>query len=93
MSDIDYVDDLPEGTFEWLDDADPPAYAVTPSVFERIGDYTRSQPTGPSPGRIYRKNRGWPGDMDDNWFVYVCVPDIEPGFTLHQGRRIIFMEE
>lgn len=58
------------------------ACVIRRELFEQISDYTRSQPTGPSPGRIYRKALNWPAlsrqypdrfGEDPNWFIYVCV--------------------
>ena len=57
------------------------------STFEKIPDYTQSRPTGASPGRIYRKNLGWPDDMPDNWFVYICESrEGDPGGVYHVGK-------
>lgn len=60
-------------------------------LFEKISDYTRSQPTGPSAGRIYRKALWWtalvPGHQhfgqDPNWHFFLCVPtpDSRPEFA------------
>ena len=66
-----------------------------PELFEHISDYTRSQPTGPSVGRIYRKAFNWPAlnpesypeyvaqqGTDPNWYFFLCVktPDPRPDF-------------
>lgn len=65
---------------------------ITRELFEKISDYTRSQPTSPSPGRIYRKAMDWPAlwpeqypdfkGQDPNRFVFLCVrtPDSRPEF-------------
>lgn len=85
MGDIDYARDLPAGTFFAEDRGEHRRTVVIErATFERIGDYTRSQPTGPSPGRVYRKNLGWAPEHPDRWFVYWCQPDpTDPKFTLH----------
>jgi hypothetical protein len=68
-------------------------YLTTQSTFDDIADYTQSRPTGPRPGRVYKKNHGWPITMDDNWFVYVCraAPD-EPGAVDHFGKPVLLVE-
>jgi hypothetical protein len=81
MGDISWARQLPERVIINV----PPMYKIpeprermvqmSRATFERINDYTRSQPTSPSAGRIYRKNFGWPKDMEDNWSVYFCVRD------------------
>lgn len=85
MGDIGYRKELPEGTY--LLDEEPEgsvsgqyrAIVIEPDVFERVQDYTRSSPTGPSPGRVYRKNHGWPPNMDDNWFVFFVIDGPDKG--------------
>lgn len=64
---------------------------ITRAALESIADYTQSRPTGPSPGRIYRKNLHWSGPPS-NWFVYICEPDAEPGFTLHRGLPVLLVD-
>lgn len=63
-----------------------------PELFQKISDYTQSQPTAPSPGQIYRKALNWPAlrpvshpqhqGEDPNWFFYLCVrtPDSRPKY-------------
>lgn len=89
MGDVHYLKDLPEK----IHLSQPPDYKplvathrtclLSQSTFDRLGDYTRSQPTGPSAGRIYRKNLGWPLDMDDNWFVYIVINASDGDGQLH----------
>lgn len=62
-------------------------------LFERVSDYTRSQPTGPSVGRVYRKALNWPAlapeaypewaGQDPTWYFFLCVrtPDPRPEFA------------
>jgi hypothetical protein len=67
---------------------------IEKSMFLQISDYTRSQPTSPSPGRIYRKNLGWPNDMPDNWFVYFCERDpADEAYVLHHPYRVELVED
>ncbi len=58
---------------------------IKEELFFRISDYTRSQPTAPSVGRIYRKALNWPAlqgnfrhGEDPNWYFYLCVPTPDP---------------
>jgi hypothetical protein len=67
---------------------------IDKDLFFQVSDYTQSQPTGPSPGRIYRKALNWPAlypdqypkryaiNPDPNWFLFLCVktPDSRPEF-------------
>jgi hypothetical protein len=98
MGDISWARELPERVIINI----PPTHNITQpqgrmvqmsrATFERIGDYTRSSPTSPSAGRIYRKNLGWPDHMEDNWFVYIVVdepPGTAPVCKRCNGRRII----
>lgn len=60
---VHYLRELPVSDYI-LDDVERPSgqrfLICTPDVFFSIADYTRSQPTGPSPGVVYRKNLLWP---------------------------------
>lgn len=80
MSGCHYVKDLP-GRIRL---SEPPLHKpfakghrrevqLSQQTFESLADYTRSSPTAASPGRIYRKNLGWPKEMPDNWFIYLVV--------------------
>lgn len=76
---VHYVRDCPQKPHL----SEPPAHnpidphrreiKLTQETFDALGDYTRSLPTGPSEGRIYKKNFGWPAHVDDNWFVYIVI--------------------
>lgn len=86
---VHYLEDLPIADY-LLDDLERPNgerfMICTSAVFWSIADYSRSQPTGPSPGRIYRKDllwnhvtrlnifgaQGFGLTLAANWFVYVC---------------------
>lgn len=50
--------------------------------FDSISDYTRSLPTSPSEGRIYRKNLHW-SEPPDNWFVYLVINAPDGNGQLH----------
>lgn len=43
-------------------------------VLASIADYTRSRPTGPSAGRVYRRDENWRrlAGPEPEWWVYVC---------------------
>jgi hypothetical protein len=92
MGDIDYLKDVPAGAL--LVNKERNEVAVLRSTFDRIGDYTRSQPTAPSPGRIYRKNFGWPSSMDDRWFVYVVEQDPnDDGWVFQYPYEALILED
>lgn len=66
--------------------------------FEQIGDYSRSCPTGPSPGRVYRKALNWPAlicndeDEDPNWWVYRCErAEDDPHAVDHHPFKPVFL--
>lgn len=89
MSHIHYLKDVPSGAM--LLDTATHACVVDRHVFEHIGNYTRSQPTSPSPGRIYRKDLNWPDPDAPNWFIYVTELDPEdPKFVLHHWHEVLF---
>lgn len=83
------LDDMPPGEFAIVGErrydngevGPLPLFVVTEVVFGRIANYTRSTPTGPRPGRVYRKLSNWHQvetvGADPLWYVYVC--DREPG--------------
>lgn len=69
---------------------------LTQEIFEGIGDYTRSQPTGPSAGRVYRKNLMWDKvnhpDEPDNWFIFWCrKPMSAPTMIDHHPYKPIIL--
>lgn len=76
MGDISYLEKVPAGTILFNSNR----VLVLRSTFERLDDYTRSMPTGPSPGRIWRRALFWTALMeahehygqDPNWFVYIA---------------------
>lgn len=85
MGDIHYFVEMPVEEYRY----DRHVLIVTPELFRRIGDYTRSQPTSPSPGRIYKKNLGWHKQFPNNWWVYLCEPSTENGFVDHRPLRLV----
>lgn len=63
---------------------------MTQGVFDQLMDYSRSLPTGPSPGRVYKKNYGWPDDMPDNWFFFYCDTDPDDSaYVVHHPYQIV----
>lgn len=91
MSSIQWIEQIKNEDF--IFDEDQSVCLITREVFEGLSDYTRSQPTNPAPGRIYKKNLGWPSDMPDNWFAYWCLQDPkDPTYVLHHGRKILIVE-
>lgn len=85
MGDIHYLKDMTAGEYYFKGDA----VLMTHRLFERIGDYTRSQPTGPSVGRVYRKNLDWRPDTPDNWWLFICERDLDPRYILHRSFRLV----
>lgn len=94
MGDIHYVRDCPEGTILF----NSTGVLVRQSTFDRLGDYTRSMPTGPSPGRIWRRANFFTAlmpshehfGMDPNWFVYVaqlCPGVFDPKDLRHKRNH------
>lgn len=84
---IHWLKDVPPGTFY----RDANHYLVTKEVFDQIGCYTRSMPTGASSGRIYRRDEHWSGPPA-NWFIYVCFTDPEKGCIEHRGKPALVVE-
>lgn len=96
MGHISWLREVPEDTY-LLDPISRPTgerhILITLGSFLSLNDYTRSMPTGPSPGRVYRKNLHWT-KMPANWFVYVCEADpTEEGYTLHHPFKPILIDE
>ena len=85
MSEFHYVAKIPEAEC-FIDDDQ---ILLTQRVFDGLGEYSCSLPTGPSPGRIYRRNLRWPKESRNpsNWLVYICEPDTKPGWVVHRQRR------
>lgn len=87
---VHYLSELDDEDYAVLPDAVDGTHRIliTEDALRSIGDYTRSQPTGPSPGRVYRKNLGWAPEHPDSWWVYVCEADpADPTYTLHHPHR------
>ena len=84
MGDIHYFVEMPVDQYRY----DQHVLIVTPDLFRRIGDYTQSKPTSPSPGRIYKKNLHWTGPPS-NWWVYLCEPSTEEGYVDHRPLRLV----
>ena len=85
MSDFHYLDKIP--TAEIFVDEDQ--VLLTQSMFGLLAEYSSTLPTGPSPGRIYRKNTRWfaPTSQISDWRIVICEPDDKPGWVLHRPRR------
>lgn len=84
MGDIHYFVEMPVEQYRY----DRHIMIVTPELFRRIGDYTQSQPTSPSPGRIYKKNLHWSGPPT-NWWVYLCEKSKMEGYVDHRPLRLV----
>lgn len=67
MGSSHYMKDLPPGTLSY----DDQRCLIMRDTFDMLDDYTRSFPTAPSVGRVWKRNFGWSPDMEDNWFIYV----------------------
>lgn len=93
MGDISWLKDCPEGTILF----NSTGVLVLRSTFDRLNDYTRSMPTGPSPGRVWKRSLFWTALMpshenfgqDPNWFVYVAqlCPGIDDPKDLRHVRN------
>lgn len=98
MGDIHYLKDVPDGDITFVgrlhDDDDLGTFVeITSHTFWRIGDYTRSQPTAPSPGRVYRKDLMWSDPENPNWFIYICMRDPnDPACTLHVPHKVVLTD-
>lgn len=89
MGHVHYVKDLPSK----IHLSEPPTHKplsphrrevmLDQATFDAIGDYTRSMPTGASAGRIWKRNLGWPEDVDDNWFVHIVIDAPDGDGQLH----------
>jgi hypothetical protein len=100
MGDIHYVREIPEGTMLVA----RKEVLLFESTFNRIGDYTRSKPTAPSPGVIYRKALHWTAlwegheGEDPNWWVYITIvcpgghKNHKDGCIEHTPRRPVILE-
>lgn len=96
MSRFSRIDELPKDAV-LLDSLTIPvkdriAIFDDPGVFGDISDYTRSRPTSPSEGRIYRKNLGWAPEHPDNWWFYLVLNATDGGGgQLHHPYRVVFL--
>jgi hypothetical protein len=84
---IHYLADIPEDEYAILD----AVMMVTQRVFTSLGEYSCSTPTGPRPGRIYRRNLVWPNEPHPriDWRVFVCEDDAEPGWVAHRPYHLV----
>lgn len=95
MGDVHYRHEMPGAEYRIEGDPETGVAVVTERLFARIGDYTRSSPTGPSPGRVYRKNLGWGADTPDSWWLFLCeaAPADDPrGGVLHYPYRVVLVD-
>lgn len=97
---VSYLNDVQQDTLVYLDPTEKPIKAPRVAVFTdftsfaRIDDYTASMPTGPSPGRCYRKNTDWrPGTPDQWWFFVVENDPSDPRYQLHHGYVVVFLAD
>lgn len=89
MNHIHWVRDLPAWGWEEIGGE----FHLTQEIFDNIADYTQSMPTGPSPGRIYKKNLHWSGPPS-NWHIYVCWRDKEyPDAVSHTPLRAVIIDK
>lgn len=65
------------------DSADPPTHVafVTPEAFERLASYDTSMPTGPKPGRVWKKAR-FPGKPSEGYHLAHVRQDEDPEYVL-----------
>lgn len=78
----------------WL--ADEHHYVMSSVTFWALDDYTRSMPTAPSAGRVYRKAFMWSNlpDFDtSNWMVCVVADDpLAPGIQEHHCKPVLLID-
>lgn len=59
-------------------------HCITRQVFRDIATYQTSTPTGPSPGRIYKRQ------YKTGWTIFICVnDDVDPAMVKHVPFRCI----
>jgi hypothetical protein len=56
VGDVHWLRDLPDDAYAIDDVLDPPAVIIEDRWFARLGEYSGTLPTGPSPGRVFRRN-------------------------------------
>lgn len=88
MNDIHYLNQVPLNAIA----VDTNSVIIQREVFDRLDDYTRSHPTGPRPGRIFKKNLHWSGSPP-NWFVYICWGDGDTGGVWNRGRPALILDD
>lgn len=64
------------------------------ATFLALDDYTRSMPTGPSEGRVWRCARNWSNAARPNWFVYVVWRNDKeyPAQNYYTGRPVLLAD-
>lgn len=83
---IHYFAELPQDQTLLLDGK----MMVTDYVFGQLAEYSTTTPTAPSLGRIYRRNLAWPDKpTKDDWRVFVCEEDPEPGWVAHRPFQLV----
>lgn len=96
MGDVHWQHEMPDGEWRVHGAPETGVAVLTERLFARIGDYTRSQPTGPSPGRVYRKNLVWAADHSDNWWLFLCEAafDDDPrSGVIHYPYRVVLVDD
>lgn len=87
MSKINYLKDIPLDSIV----CDKDTVVMKREIFEQLADYSRSHPTGPKPGRIFRKALNWSNKQDPNWFVYICWSDGDTDGVWNRGRKVYLL--
>lgn len=64
---------------------------LTRRLLKDLATYDTSLPTGPTPGRIYKRNMTWNRtDLPDEYYVYICVAEPgDTGYILHVPYKVI----
>lgn len=64
-------------------------HCLTRGCFKDIALYQTSTPTGPSPGRIYKRHY-----TEDGWIIFICVNDDEdPRMVKHVPFKCVVEPE
>jgi hypothetical protein len=83
---LHFLTDFPENHWAILD----ARMLVSQYVFDNLAEYSCSTPTGPSVGRIYKRNLVFPNEplLQVDWRVFICEEDPRPGWVAHHPYHL-----
>jgi hypothetical protein len=83
---IHYLNQFPKRAWAIIDSR----MIVDEQMFEQLAEYSCSTPTGPSVGRIYKRNLVWPNTplLQVDWRVFICEEDPRPGWVAHHPYHL-----